>query len=149
MIGTLCSVLLLSVASVEMTPVRPVFKFSLTRRVDRGPLIEIRNHTRQPVEFKHCGFYPNHRWSMKTASGRVVKLTEGGEMGAKAFGQGNDGCKRVKIAGGKSHRYATPRLEAAFELQPGDYTLEISYLDYSFEKPLKLVCPKIKVIVLP
>lgn len=150
MIGIIFPLLLPSAPSVEMVPVTSVFRISLSRPPVGGVRIDVRNNSRHKVEFWHRGFYPNHQWTLKTMAGIPVKLTKRGEIGAKQFGTpGGDGSVKVMIAGGKSHREATPPLDQAFQLKPGTYTLEVMYHEKTIGVPLKLVCPPIKVIVTP
>ncbi|MFN8138482.1 MAG: hypothetical protein U0R49_01665 [Fimbriimonadales bacterium] len=157
---------LLTVPDVEMVPVSPVFELSLSQPPGMGPQIEIRNDSASAVEMWTSGYYPNHRWSMTTELGTPVKLTKIGEIGAGMFRSlARDKNASFLIASGKEYRYSTPPLTAAFELEPGTYTLHVMYHEKVNEKSHKailagvpdrlaspklwLVCPPIKVIVTP
>lgn len=157
---------ILSAPPVELVPVSPVFKFSISGPTVMGPKLEVRNRLSSPVEIWESGWYPNHQWQMTNERGRPVKLTKLGEAGAKRFGsRERDKNLPFLIAAGKAYRYSTPPLAAAFELEAGTYALRIMYHEKVKHKSdkaetagvpdeyaapeLRLVCAKIKVIVTP
>ena len=127
-------------AGVTLGPTTPSTTISLSDEHRQTCGLVVRNASKAPVQIWFAAFWPNHRMTMKDASGKPVGLTPFGKAVTLMFGGGRDKNSPFTIEPGKSYRYPTQSLVKAFELRPGAYTLSVVYEDKSFGKPLLLSC---------
>lgn len=146
----LTALVLASVPAIEMVPTSPDFTLSLSNPPTHGVKFDVWNRTANTVEFWLSGFYPNHKWELRSLAGTPVRLTELGEIGAKRFGSADrDGNINFKILSGKSCRDATPPLTQAFQLKLGTYILKVIYHEKCFAPKLRIGSQSVRVIVKP
>ena len=134
-------------AGVTLSPTAPTTTISLSDANRQTCGLVVRNDTDRPVQIWLAAFWPNHRMTMKDASGKPVGLTSFGKAATLMFGGGRDKNSPLTIEPGKSYKYPTQSLVKTFELRPGGYTLSVVYEDKSFGKPLRLNCSmRVKVV---
>ena len=90
---------------------------------------EFKNDTASAVTFWECGFWPNHRVTVKDGRGVEPKLTDHGRKTRGQFLKGSDLTIPVLLKPGMSYDYGKWRLDLTtlYTLPPGDYTVEILY----------------------